>query len=92
MNRKEKIKLLQAVNTGLLMPEDIRPAKFYIFKQDLKGGWKTECPDNLVLHFTDAEIEEQISSIEAASQRRVNCGLDPDLIIRLVYVDGKTIL
>jgi len=85
MTRKEKVKLLQAIKAGLLLPEDIRPAKVYVFFQYKEGGWEMRMKTGDNKLYTDAEAESLINQIQDASDRRVKCGLEPDHIIRVVY-------
>lgn len=91
MKRDEKIQLLQAIKDGLLMPEDIRPAKVIVLIQKREGGWKTESLKKEVIHYTNKEFKILSKDFEAASQKRVNCGLKPDIMIKVLFVNTKTI-
>lgn len=85
MTRKEKVKLLQAIKAGLLLPEDIRPAKVYVFFQHEDAGWEMRMKTGDNRLYTDSEAEAMIKQIQDASDRREKCGLKPDNVIRVVY-------
>jgi hypothetical protein len=85
MNRKEKIKLLEAVRDGLLMPEDIRPAKILVaFQRDFADGWEMKNEAGEEQYFTVTEFETIKQEIFAASERRQRCGMETDKIICVV--------
>jgi hypothetical protein len=85
MKREEKIKLLQAVKDGLLMPEDIRPARIIVIKQMRTGGWQTQNLNGEAINYTEIEMESFKKDFETSSQRRVNYRLDQDIIIKISY-------
>lgn len=85
MNRKEKIKLIHAVNKGKLLPEDIGPARNYIFMQsDCLNFWegKNDAGEDVI--YTNEEFQELRKNINAASHRRQLCGLEEHKIFMLV--------
>jgi hypothetical protein len=84
MKREEKIKMLKAIKDGLLMQKDIRPPKFMVLIEGLNGGW--DCHGEFITSDRMKQIEKDI---EESSQRRVNCGLSPDVLIKLEYKKGK---
>lgn len=86
MNRKDKIKALQAVRAGLLIPEDIRPAKIILaIQQEAGNGWEMKNESGEMTVYTAAEFEAMKSEFAAASDRRERCGMEPDKIICVVY-------
>jgi len=85
MNRKEKIKLIQAVSEGKLLPEDMAPARNYIFMQsDCLTYWegKNDAGEDAI--YSNDEFQELRKNINAASHRRQLCGLEEHKIFMLV--------
>ena len=85
MNRKEKIKLIQAVSEGKLLHADVTPARNYFFMQsDCLTYWKgiNFAGENVI--YSNAEFEELKKNINAASHRRQLCGLETHKIFMLV--------
>lgn len=85
MNRKEKIKLIYAVSEGKLLPDDIAPARNYIFMQsDCLNFWegKNDAGEDVI--YTNEEFQELRKNINAASHRRQLCGLEEHKIFMIV--------
>jgi hypothetical protein len=85
MNRKEKIKLIQAVSEGKLLHADVTPARNYFFMQsDCRTYWegKNDAGEDAI--YPNAEFEELRKIINAASHRRQLCGLETHKIFMLV--------
>jgi hypothetical protein len=87
MNRKQKIKVLQAIKDGRLRPEDLRPANKFIFWQQHYGysenfsmNQKTYTPD---------EVDTFVAENEESNKRRISCGMEEDVIIIFKYEDQE---
>ena len=87
MNRKQKIKVLQAIKDGRLRPEDLRPANKFIFWQQDYGysenfsmNQKTYTPD---------EVDTFVAENEESNKRRISCGMEEDVIIIFKYEDQE---
>jgi len=88
MDRKQKIKVLQAIKDGRLRPEDLRPANKFIFWQQDYGysenfsmNQKTYTPD---------EVNTFVADHEESNKRRISCGMEEDKIFIFSYEDQKT--
>ena len=85
MNRKDKIKALQAVRAGLLMPEDIRERKIYLFNQRLDKPGHYEKEGEI---FTPVQVEQFSKQIEEINTGRQAAGMEPDIVIIMNYENG----
>ncbi len=83
MTREEKIKVLQAIQEGKLLPEDIEPVQVFVFSEIIGSDpimYKSDFGN------VDAEQKESIiQDIELKNKRRTNCGLPTDTVIELNY-------
>lgn len=87
-NRKEKIKLINAVRDGLLMPGDLRPAKIHtFFEKKTENGtlWEESFRDEIKQILNDSELQEFLNKLTESNDRRLKFGLEIDRIIRVVY-------
>lgn len=85
MNRNEKIKLIEAVKAGSLLPDDIRPKQVHVFFQlSDKTGWKGKYKTDEKVVYTNEEYQAINKEITAASCRREMAGLEADIIINVI--------
>ena len=83
MTREQKVKSLQAIQEGRLLPDDIKPAQVFVFKQKQSGtaeGWTSNVGD-----FTEEQLNEFTKEREAMNHRREAVGLPADTLIRVIY-------
>ena len=92
--RKEKISLLNAIKNGIISIRDIGTPNVYVFTPiSGKDGYYTMNGDE----YSPIEYEAFCLIVEQKNQRLKACsGISPyikeDLIITIVYNQGKTIL
>ncbi len=92
--RKEKLSLLNAIKNGIISIRDIGTPKVYVFTQITgKEGYFTMNGDE----YSPIEYEAFCIIVDQKNQRLKACsGMFPsikeDLIIEIVYRQGKTIL
>jgi hypothetical protein len=87
MTREEKIKVLQAIQEGKLLPEDIKEPEVYVFSQKEDGefeGWTSKFGE-----FTDNQLEDFSKERDAINHRRLAVGLSPDMIVKIIRVKKK---
>ena len=92
--RKEKISLLNAIKNGIISIRDIGTPKVYVFTPiSGREGYYTMNGDE----YSHIEYETFCQIVDQKNQRLKACsGISPyikeDLIIEIVYKQGKTIL
>jgi len=87
MTREQKVKLLQAIQEGKLLPEDIKEPEVYVFSQKEDGefeGWTSKFGE-----FTDNQLEDFSKERDAINHRRLAVGLSPDIIVRIIREKRK---
>ena len=87
MTREQKVKLLQAIQEGRLLPEDITEPEIYVFSQKDYGsseGWTSDFGE-----FTDEQFEDFSKERDAINERRLAVGLSPDMIVKIIRVKGN---
>ena len=87
MERKQKIKMLQALKEGKLQLEDLRTPVIYVFWQKNEG--ESEHFEMEGNHYTPSEMQNFIKANELSSLRRMACGLEEDTIIVVRYGDEE---
>ena len=86
-NRKEKIRIIKAIRDGILMPEDLRPAKIYtFFEEETENGivWRESDKGETIQILTDSELKEFVNKIIESNDRRSFFDLEIDRIFKLV--------
>lgn len=82
MNRNEKIKAIQAIQSGKLSPVDIRERRIYLFKQRLDKPGYYEKEGEL---FSEEQVKEFSMQADAVNIGREAAGMEPDIIIYIDY-------
>lgn len=91
MNRKDKIKLLTAIDEGRVTIKTFRPPRVYVFKQ------KIDCPEIFVhegKEYTETECNEFCEKIRKRNNNSIvwNEGKEcpkEDMVIKLCYVENN---
>ena len=78
MRRQEKIRLIKALLLGSITNKNIKPAETEIWLQDIDAD-----------SFRNGHTNERLSEFDLAEREMLNENLT---IIKLVFVEGKTIL
>jgi hypothetical protein len=90
--RKEKISLLNAIKNGIISIRDIGTPKVYVFTPiSGREGYYTMNGDE----YSHIEYETFCQIVDQKNQRLKACSLPiikEDLVITIVYKQGKTIL
>jgi hypothetical protein len=84
MNREEKIRLLNAVRSGLLMPEDLIPKNGSVFFCKTDGSY-----ENNGEILSEQEYEAYIETLRLRGDRRRLAGLPEEYIINVVYKEQE---
>lgn len=84
MKREEKIRLLNAVRSGLLKPEDLIPKNGSVFFCKIDGSY-----ENNGEILTKQEYEAYIETLRLRRERRRLAGLPDEYIINVIYKEQE---
>ena len=91
MNRNDKIKLLQGIREGKLSMRALLPPKTYVFIEH-KGEVTQYEMEGKLYHQNDYESFCKEVENENRVLKSLNTGSEGNLVITIVYINGKTIL
>ncbi len=85
--RRNPHKFNIVIRDGILMPEDLRPAKIYtFFEEETENGivWRESDKGETIQILTDSELKEFVNKIIESNDRRSFFDLEIDRIFKLV--------
>ena len=90
MTKEQKVKSLNAIRDGRLLPSDLEPAKVFVFREITGSEPKLYESEFGKIDFQ--QMESIIQDIESKNERRANCGIPTDQIIVVNYTkyEGET--